>query len=86
MSKRYDVVSSRPGKDKNYSHKIGTMFVNDEGRMSIKLDSSPLPNEKGEVWLNVYETKPRDDAPRQGAAPRTTYDDGDEIPFGAEFR
>lgn len=76
MSKRYDVASSRPGKDKNYSHKIGTMFVNDEGRTSIKLDSLPLPNEKGEVWLNVYEAKPRENA-RQSAPASSD----DEIPW-----
>jgi hypothetical protein len=75
MSKRYDVVSSRPGKEKNYSHKVGTMFVNDEGRTSIKLDSLPLPNEKGEVWLNVYEARPREDR----APARQSQDD--EIPW-----
>jgi hypothetical protein len=42
---------------------VGMLFEK-EGRMSIKLKGfinlAALQNEKGEVWLNVYEPKPKE--------------------------
>ena len=76
---RWDIVSTRTGKEgKKVYHKIGVMFPNrDNNGFSIKLDSLPLPNEKGEVWLSGYEPKPRD-APRQS---NRLSDDLDDTPF-----
>lgn len=90
MVKVMDIVQPREGKEgKTYWQKLGVKFVSDDGKESIKLDALPLPNEKGEVWMNVFEQKPREDA---GVATGTwskpndtaTTDDTekpDEIPF-----
>lgn len=78
---RWDIVSTRPGKDgkKNY-HKVGVMFRGRDGEgFSIKLDSLPLPNEKGEVWLNGWTPKPRDG---EGGKPeQRVHDDLNDAPF-----
>jgi len=78
---RWDIVSTRSGKDgKKRYHKIGSMFPGREGNgFSIILDSLPLANEKGEVWLSAWEPKPREDAPKQSG--RLSDDLGDEVPF-----
>jgi hypothetical protein len=66
-AKRWDVVSKRPGREKTYFHRVGTAFQGEKG-ISIKLDSQPLPDEKGEVWINLYE--PREQVDRQSPQPR----------------
>jgi hypothetical protein len=33
---------------------VGAAFKRDE-RFSLKLDVIPIPNDKGEVWLQLYE-------------------------------
>ena len=88
MVKVMDIVQPREGKEgKTYWQKLGVKFVSDDGKESIKLDALPLPNEKGEVWMNVFEQKPREDA---GGATgtwskpednRETDIANDEIPF-----
>ena len=67
MVKVLDVVQPREGKDgKTYWQKLGVKFVSDDGKESIKLDALPLPNERGEVWMNVFEQRPREDAGASG--------------------
>lgn len=61
MSSRYDVCTGRrytnsAGEEKTAWTRIGTMFDKD-GRKSIKLDALPLPNEKGDVWLSLFEQR-----------------------------
>ena len=83
---RWDIVSTRADKDgKKRYHRIGVMFPNrDNNGFSIKLDSLPLANEKGEVWLSAYEPKPREDAqPSQGNRLSSL---NDEVPFEMEWR
>ena len=96
MVKVLDIVQPREGKEgKTYWQKLGVKFVSDDGKESIKLDDLPLPNEKGEVWMNIFEQRPRDDAGANGTWDKpddTPADDGapadtaskdfdDEIPF-----
>ena len=51
-----EIKQPRAGKEgKTYWHKVGVKFLWDDGKESIKLDSLPLPNEKGEVWMNLFE-------------------------------
>jgi hypothetical protein len=78
---RWDIVSTRPGKDgKKAYHKLGVMFRSRDGEgFSIKLDSLPLPNEKGEVWLSGYVPKHKDGFP-QGQRPRS-QEELDDTPF-----
>ena len=86
MVKVLDVVQPREGKEgKTYWQKLGVKFVSDDGKESIKLDALPLPNEKGEVWMNVFEQRPREDAGASGTWSKPEADDvslpNDEIPF-----
>lgn len=84
MAQYMEIISVRPGKEKPVYMRIGVMFPAKDGKegYSIKLDALPLPNEKGEIWLNVW--PPRDkDAPRDRApARRDSYQaPNDDIPF-----
>ena len=86
MVKIMEVKQPRVGKNgKTYWHKLGIKFLYDDGKESIKLDSLPLPNEKGEVWMNLFEPRPRDDAGATGTwdnpEETTSKDFDDEIPF-----
>jgi len=89
MVKRMEIKQPRAGKEgKTYWHKVGVKFVWDDGRESIKLDSLPLPNEKGEVWMNLFETEPKEegatgtwDKPEDTANDTDPEDKPDEIPF-----
>jgi hypothetical protein len=47
------------GKTKTAWTNHGTLFINEAGRISIKIDSMPVgENFKG--WFQVFEQKPRD--------------------------
>lgn len=91
MVKVMEIKQPKEGKDgKTYWHKVGVKFVYDDGKESIKLDSLPLPNEKGEVWMNVFEPRPKDDTasgtwsnPEQKdtATDTASKDFDDEVPF-----
>ena len=88
MVKIMEVKQPRAGKDgKTYWHKLGVKFLYDDGKESIKLDSLPLPNEKGEVWMNLFETEPKEagatgtwDKP-ENKADTASKDFDDEVPF-----
>ena len=90
MVKIMEVKQPRKNKDgETYWFKLGVKFLWDDGKESIKLDALPLPNEKGEVWMNVFEPRPRDDAgatgtwdkPEDTANDTNSEDKEDEIPF-----
>ena len=89
MVKIMEIKQPRASKEgKTYWHKLGVKFIFDDGNESIKLDSLPLPNDKGEVWMNVFEPRPRDDAGATGTwdKPQDTANTDDtekpdEIPF-----
>ena len=36
---------------------LGVVLENEEGHLSLKLNAQPLPNQKGEVWINLYPIK-----------------------------
>ena len=91
MVKIMEIKQPRAGKEgKTYWHKVGVKFVYDDGKESIKLDSLPLPNEKGEVWMNLFEPRPKDDTAtgtwdnpekQDTSADTASKDFDDEIPF-----
>ena len=72
--KRFNVVQAKdiPGRDKPIWLKHGVAFQGEDGKVRIKLESLPLPNAEGEVWLNLFE----DDGQREGAAPAPDGFDG----------
>ena len=56
MTKRFDVLSPRPGKDdKTFWHRVGTAWEGDKG-ISITFDSLPLPGSDGKVRVTAPET------------------------------
>tara|TARA_R100001224_G_scaffold105651_1_gene79547 strand:+ start:471 stop:740 length:270 start_codon:yes stop_codon:yes gene_type:complete len=89
MVKIMEIKQPRASKEgKTYWHKLGVKFIFDDGNESIKLDSLPLPNDKGEVWMNVFEPRPRDEAGATGTwdkpndtASTDDTEKPDEIPF-----
>ena len=81
MSKRFSVVQAKEvqGRDKPIWMRHGVAFEGDKG-ISIKLESLPLPNEKGEVWLRLFE----DDGSRGGQQqqqPQQSKPLDDDIPW-----
>ena len=68
MATRYDAVLSHKDKnDKTRYTKVGVMFVNDKGQMSMKVDPGVSIATPEGVWLNFYEPKARDDQRGNGA-------------------
>jgi hypothetical protein len=104
MARRvYDAVATvgtyknHAGEEKKRFVKIGTVFENDQGQMSLKLDSIPV-GQDWSGWANFYEPKdepaqrpqPQRQAPQaQRTSPQSitkeefdAMDDGDDdIPF-----
>lgn len=85
MSKRYSVVQAKDvqGRDKPVWLRHGIAFESDKG-ISIKLESLPLPNDKGEVWLRLFEDDGSRGGQQQASSPAQGVADplgGDEIPW-----
>jgi len=91
--KKYDAVATigeytdRNGTTKKRYVNVGTVFENDKGQLSLKMEVVPVGQEWS-GWISFFDPKPRDSQPapqpaRQAApAPaRTHHDDTDEIPF-----
>ena len=80
--KMYDVVWGRKviGQDKKRWTNVGVAFEGDDGKITgIKLNALPLQNENGEVWLSLFEQKPRDNVQAFNRATEDILDD--EIPI-----
>jgi hypothetical protein len=79
--------TDRDGAKKKRFANVGILFEDEQGRMSLKLDTVPVaPGWSG--WISFYPPQDRSGrtaAPRQqgtaDAAPAAAPDDGDEIPF-----
>ena len=83
MSKRYNVSQAKsvPGRDKPIWLKHGIAFEKD-GKIRVKLESLPLPDEKGEVWLSLFEdTGERRAGGGGGYTPQASESDLSDIPF-----
>tara|TARA_R100000951_G_scaffold19135_2_gene15814 strand:+ start:261 stop:515 length:255 start_codon:yes stop_codon:yes gene_type:complete len=80
---KYNVVQGKdvPGRDKPIWLRHGVAFDKD-GKISIKLESLPLPNADGEVWLRLFEddgSGPNGNDHSAAPAPDGPLDD--DIPF-----
>ena len=76
--KFYDVVSGRKvvGQEKKRWTNVGVAFEGDDGKITgIKLNALPLQNENGEVWLSLFEQKPRDNVQAFNRATEDILDD-----------
>lgn len=82
--KRWDICAPRKGKDKTYWTRIGTAFDGDKG-IQLVFDALPLPDSEGRCVANLFEPKPREDAPHQQQRQpmRDAFDDdlSDSVPF-----
>ena len=60
--KRYNLSQAKevPGRDKPVWIKHGVAFEK-EGKIRIKLESLPIPNRDGDIWLSLFEA---DDNPQ----------------------
>ncbi len=78
MSKRFSVVQAKEvqGRDKPVWMRHGIAFSGEKG-ISIKLESLPLPNAQGEVWLRLFEDDGSRSQQQGGGAKKLD----DEIPF-----
>ena len=67
---RMDVMQAKEvsGREKPVWLRIGKAFER-EGRWSLKLDVLPLPNGDGDIWLRLFEEKPRDGVSGGGTDP-----------------
>ena len=72
MNKQYNVTQAKEieGREKPIWIKHGRAFEKD-GKIRIKSDSLPIPDQKGEIWLNLFE---QDDNNNSGG--------GDSLPSG----
>ncbi len=80
--KRYNVSQAKevPGRDKPVWLRHGIAFQKDGKAVRIKLESLPLPNKEGEIWLTLFE----DDGDRsKGAADGFTPTGYDNASGGA---
>ncbi len=72
MKKRLNIMQAKEieGRDKPYWARIGTLFMDEGGKISIKLDVSPYPNKEGDVWLRCFEDdRKQDGVPAQQGNP-----------------
>jgi hypothetical protein len=79
MAKKYDIKFAAreyevKGEKKTYWSSHGTLFIEDSGKIKIKMDSRP-DSKDYDGWFQVFEQKPKE---QYQGLPR---DDGDDIPF-----
>lgn len=80
---KYEAVATvgeyqdKSGNTKKRYQRVGVVFENDEGHLSLKMDAVPVgPDWSG--WVNFYEPKQRGASPQ---APVTRHPDGSTSPF-----
>lgn len=84
MKRTHNLVQAKdiPGRDKPIWLRHGSAFTNDDGKMRIKLESLPIPNADGEIWLNLFEDDGQGSGPSvQPPRDALTGFDDDDIGF-----
>lgn len=75
----FDVVQGskyeKDGEEKTRWRNLGVAFEKEGKISSLKLEALPLPDKNGEVWLNIFEQKPKNSF----SSSNNKLDD--EIPF-----
>lgn len=81
-AKPYDVVQGtkyiKDGEEKTRWQKMGVAFEKEGKITSVKLEALPIPNKDGEIWLNIFEQKPRE---QNGMVINNNNPTDDEVPF-----
>ena len=73
MSKRYDIMAPRKGRDKTFWTRIGTAFEGDKG-IQLIFDALPLPDAEGRCVANLFE--PREKTQSYNGDPATNRSGG----------
>lgn len=60
----YKVVQAKRSGDRTIWIHVGAAFKR-ENKFSMKLDTYPMPNENGEVWLQLYERNETDEIQKE---------------------
>lgn len=65
-NQRFDLVSvtgkyQKDGVDKNRYHRIGVLNINDQGKISLLLESLPFPGEDGTVSISFFAKEKKED-------------------------
>lgn len=81
--KKFNVTQAKsiPGRDKAVWIRHGIAFENDSGKIRVKLESIPIPDEKGEIWLSLFEDNGEQGARSSKAQQAPDDDFGGDIPF-----
>ena len=85
--KKYNVTQAKtiPGREKAVWIRHGIAFENDQGKIRVKLESIPIPDEKGEIWLSLFEDNgergQQSNQPSKTARQEPEDDFGGDIPF-----
>ena len=62
----YKVVQAKKSGDRTNWITVGAAFKR-EDKFSMKLETYPMPNENGEVWLQLYERNETDEVQKENA-------------------
>ena len=55
-------VDRESGQERTQWMKVGAMFQNEKGNISIKIEAVPIGrNDDGDLWLSAFVPKPRED-------------------------
>ena len=81
--KKFNVTQAKTiqGRDKAVWIRHGIAFENDSGKIRVKLESIPIPDEKGEIWLSLFEDNGEQGARSSKAQQAPDDDFGGDIPF-----
>jgi hypothetical protein len=92
MAKKiYDAVATvgtykdRNGEEKKRYVNVGSVFENDKGQLSLKLDSVPVGTEWS-GWVSFFEPKERDGQQRQGQGRDVSAQEATRKMHGSEAR
>lgn len=81
--KKYNVTQAKTiqGREKAVWIRHWIAFENDQGKVRVKLESIPIPDEKGEIWLSLFEDNGEQGARSSKAQQAPDDDFGGDIPF-----
>lgn len=67
MSKRFDVMAPRPGREegKTFWHRVGTAWEGEKG-IGIEFDSLPIPDKEGKVKVRLFEPREKSQGAERG--------------------
>ena len=82
---KFNVTQAKtvPGRDKAVWIRHGIAFENDQGKVRVKLESIPIPDEKGEIWLSLFEDN--GERSQQGSQPSRSARQEPEDDFGGDI-